>query len=107
MYLLELGVAPKRNSRATDESQARTRSILLATARLIVTEKIPPISATFLAHMHAFRASRRLVGECMMREEHSRRATAIHSASHRSTVIGDELVQPCWQRPLDANEHTR
>ena len=68
MYLLELGVAPKRNSRATDESQARTRSILLATARLTVTEKIAPISATFLANMHAFRASRRLVGECMMRE---------------------------------------
>ena len=28
MYLLELGVAPKRNSRATDKGQARTRSIL-------------------------------------------------------------------------------
>jgi hypothetical protein len=75
MYLLELGVAPKRNSRATDESQAKTRSIPWQQPRFTLAGKIRPNSATLLAHMHAF--------------------CAVPS-------LETSWFSPCWQRLLDA-----
>ena len=91
MYLLELGVAPKRNSRATDDDKARTRSILRQRSDVRRRE----VSADFrdeLAHMHAFRASRHLVGKQMMREGHSISASAVHSTWRRTNGARRGLV---------------